>query len=157
MYSPSHQEGCTSLLSRRIKCYNTTPSRTKNTSQKANKNDHKDHTLVWLNEATEPRHACRANHSGQVMADSSDKTQPTGGGSSRLLRCSCFENPGSSMKRHKDMTQEDEHPRLAGVQYATGEEQRNSSRKDEEAQPKQKWHLVVDVFGGESKVWCCKE
>ena len=86
------------------------------------------------------------------MVDSSDKTQPTGGGSSTLLRCSCFENPGSSMKRQKDMTQEDEPPGLAGVQYATGEEQRNSSRKDEEARPKQKWHLAVDVFGGESKV-----
>ena len=56
------------------------------------------------------------------------------------------------MKRQKDMTQEDEPPGLAGVQYATGEEQRNSSRKDEEARPKQKWHLAVDVFGGESKV-----
>ena len=44
------------------------------------------------------------------------------------------------------------HPRLVGVQYATVEEQRNSSRKNEEARPKQKWHSVVDVFGGESKV-----
>jgi len=49
------------------------------------------------------------------------------------------------------------HPRLVGVQYATVEEQRNSSRENEEAWPKQKWHSVVDVFGGESKVWCCKE
>ena len=49
------------------------------------------------------------------------------------------------------------HPRLAGVQYATGEEQRNSSKKNEEARPKEKCHSAVDVFGGESKVWCCKE
>ena len=50
--------------------------------------------------------------------------------------------------------------RSEGVQYATGEEQRaitNNSRKNEVAGPKQKWHSVVDVSGGESKVWCLKE
>ena len=47
--------------------------------------------------------------------------------------------------------------RLVGVKYATGEEQRNSSRKNEEAEPKQKGHTVVDVSGGECKVWCGKE
>ena len=41
------------------------------------------------------------------------------------------------MKRQKDRTLKDEPPRSAGVQYATGEEQRNSSRKNEEAEPKQ--------------------
>ena len=48
---------------------------------------------------------------------------------------------------------------VGSVQYATEEEQRaitNSSRKNEEAGPKQKWHLVVDASGGESKVQCCK-
>ena len=48
-------------------------------------------------------------------------------------------------------------PRSVGVQYATGKEQRNSSRKNEEAEPNQKWHPVVDVSGGESKVWWHKE
>ena len=43
-------------------------------------------------------------------------------------------------------------PRLVGVQYATGEEQRNRSKRDEEAKPKQKQCPVVDVSGGESKV-----
>ena len=46
------------------------------------------------------------------------------------------------------------------VQYATGEEQRaiaKSSRKNEEAGPKQKCRSAVDVSGGESKVQCCKE
>ena len=47
--------------------------------------------------------------------------------------------------------------RSEGVQYAAGEEWRKSSRKNEEAEPKQKHHPVVDVPGGESKVWCCKE
>ena len=58
------------------------------------------------------------------------------------------------MKRQKDMTLEDEYLRLPGVQYTTGEEQRNSSRKNEEAGIKQKHHSVVGVSGGESKVQC---
>ena len=48
-------------------------------------------------------------------------------------------------------------PRSVGVQYATGEQQRNSSRRNEEVEPKWKQRLVVDVSGGESKVQCCKE
>ena len=47
-------------------------------------------------------------------------------------------------------------PRLVGVQYTTWEEQIKSSRRNEEAEPKQKWRQVVDMIG-ESKVWCCKE
>ena len=61
------------------------------------------------------------------------------------------------MKKQKDMTLEDEPSRLVGAQYATREEQRNSSRKNEETKPKQKQCPVVDVSGVESKVWCCKE
>ena len=56
-----------------------------------------------------------------------------------------------------DMTLKDELHRLVGVQYATGEEWRNSSRRNEETEPKQKKHPVVDVSGGESKVQCCRE
>ena len=52
------------------------------------------------------------------------------------------------------MTVKDELPRLAGAQYATGEEWRDSSRKNEEAESKQKQCQVVDVSGGESKVQC---
>ena len=63
----------------------------------------------------------------------------------------------NSMKRQKYMTWKDELPRLLGTQYATGEEQRNSSRRNEEAEPKWKQCPVVDVSGGGSKVWCCKE
>ena len=64
-----------------------------------------------------------------------------GGGSGSPLQYSCHENPTNSMKRQKDMTLKDGLPRLEGVQYATGEEQRaitNSSRKNEAAGPKQK-------------------
>ena len=57
----------------------------------------------------------------------------------------------------KDITEKDELPRLVGAQHATGDEQRNSSRRNEEAEPKQKPHPVVDVSGGESKIRCYKE
>ena len=63
----------------------------------------------------------------------------------------------NSMKRQKDVTMKDELPKLVGAQYATGEEQRNSSRRNEEAEPKRKQCPVVHVSGGESKVLCCKE
>ena len=70
------------------------------------------------------------------------------------LQYSCLKNLMNSMKRRKDMTPENEALMLPGVQYATGEEQRNSSRKNEEAGLKQKRHSLVDVSGGESKIQC---
>ena len=63
----------------------------------------------------------------------------------------------NGMKRQKDMALKDGLPGSVGAQYATGEEQRNSSRRNEKAEPKQKQCPVVDVPGGESKVRCCKE
>ena len=54
-------------------------------------------------------------------------------------------------------TLNDELPRLVGSQYATGDQWRNNSRKNEEMEPKQKQHPVVDVTGDGSKIWCCKE
>ena len=55
------------------------------------------------------------------------------------------------------MALKDELPRLVDAQYATGEEQRNNSRKNEETEPKQKQHPGVDMTGDGSKVECCKE
>ena len=63
----------------------------------------------------------------------------------------------NSMKRQKDRTLKDELPRLEGAQFATGEQWRNNSRKNEETEPKQKQHPVVDVMGDGSKVRCSKE
>ena len=63
----------------------------------------------------------------------------------------------NSMKRQKDRTLKDELPKSVDAQYATGEEWRNNSRKNEETEPKQKQHPVVDVTGDGSKVRCCKE
>ena len=58
----------------------------------------------------------------------------------------------NSMKRQKDRTLKDELPRSVGAQYATGEEWRNNSRKNEETEPRQKQLPVVDVTGDGSKV-----
>ena len=62
----------------------------------------------------------------------------------------------NSMKRQKDRTLKDE-LRSVGARYATGDQWRNNSRKNEEAEPKWKQCPVVDVTGDGSKVWCCKE
>ena len=63
----------------------------------------------------------------------------------------------NSMKRQKDMTLKNELPKSVGAQYATGKEWRNSSRKNEETEPKWKPHRVVNVTGDGIKVQCCKE
>ena len=73
------------------------------------------------------------------------------------LQYSYLENPMNSVKRQKDMTLKDELPGLVGTQYATGEEWRNNSRKNEETETKWKQHPVMDVNGDGSKVRCCKE
>ena len=80
---------------------------------------------------------CRATQEGWVMVESSDKVWATGEGNDKPLQYSCLENLMKSMKRQKDRTLKDELPRSVGAQYATGEEWRNSSRKNEEAEPKQ--------------------
>ena len=63
----------------------------------------------------------------------------------------------NSMKRQKDRTLKDELPRSVGAQYATGNQWKNNSRKNEGMEPKQKQHPVVDVTGYRSKVQCCKK
>ena len=63
----------------------------------------------------------------------------------------------NSMKRQKDKTLKDELPRSVGAQYATGDQWRNNSRKNQGMEPKQKQCPVVDVTGDRSKVPCCKE
>ena len=63
----------------------------------------------------------------------------------------------NSMKRQKDRTLKGELPRSVGAQYATGDQWRNNSRKNEGTESKQKQHTVVDVTGDRSKVQCYKE
>ena len=56
------------------------------------------------------------------------------------------------MKRQKHRTLKDELPRSVGVQYDTGDQWRNNSRKNEETEPKQKQHSAVDMTGDRRKV-----
>ena len=79
---------------------------------------------------------CRATQDGQIMVESSDKMWSTAEGNGKPPQYYCLENPMNSMKRQKDTTLKDELPRSVGAQYATEEEWRNSSRKNEEAEPK---------------------
>ena len=80
----------------------------------------------------------RAIQDTWVMVESSDKMWSTGEGNSKPLQYSCLENPMNSMKRQKDMTLKDELPRSVGAQYATGDQWRNNSRKNEEMESKEK-------------------
>ena len=74
-----------------------------------------------------------------------------------MLYLSCLENPMNSMKRQKDKTLKDELPRSVGAQYATGDQWKNNSRRNEVTDPKQKQHPAVDVTSDGSKVQSCKE
>ena len=80
----------------------------------------------------------------------------TGEGNCKPLQYSCFELSMNSMERQKDRTLKDELPRSVGAQYATGDQWRNNSIKNEGMEPKQKQHPVVDVTGDESGVRCVK-
>ena len=95
---------------------------------------------------------CRAPQDARVMVESSDKTWSTREGNGKPLQYSCLENPMNSMKRQNDRILKEELPRSVSAQYATGDQWRNSSRNNEETEPKQKQHPVVDVTGDGSKV-----
>ena len=81
---------------------------------------------------------CGATQDGRVMVERSDRMWSTGEGNGNPHEYSCLENPMNSMKRHNDRTLKDELPRLVGAQYATGDQWRNNSKKNEETEPKQK-------------------
>ena len=91
------------------------------------------------------------------MVESSDKMWSTGEGNGKPLQYSCLENPMSSMKRQNDRILKEELPRSVAAQYATGDQWRDNSRKDEGMEPKQKQHPVVDGTGDRSKIQCCTE
>ena len=79
---------------------------------------------------------CRATQDGRVMVESSDKMWSTGEGNGKPLQYSYFESSMKSMKRKEDRTLKDELSRWVGAQYATGDQWRNNSRKNEEMEPK---------------------
>ena len=77
-------------------------------------------------------------------------------GNVKQFQFSCLENPMNSM-RQNDRILKGELPGSVGAQYATGDQWRDNSRKNEVMEPKQKQYPVVDVTGDRSKGRCCKE
>ena len=100
---------------------------------------------------------CGGTHDRQVMVERSDRMWSPGEGNGKPLQYSCLESPMNSMKRENDRILKEELPRSVSAQYATGDQWRNNSRKNEGMEPKQKQYPAVDVTGDRSKVQCCKE
>ena len=119
-------------------------------SQKTSQSNHTRTTA--LSNSMKLSHACRAMQNRQVMVERSDRMWSTGEGNGKQFQYFCLENPMNSMKRKNDKTLKEELPRSVGAQYATGDQWRNNSRKNEEMETKQKQHPVVDVTGDRSKV-----
>ena len=88
----------------------------------------------------------------QAMVERSDRMWSTGEGNGKPLQYSCLENPMNSMKRQNDRILKEELPRSVGAQYATGDQERNNSRKNEGIKPKQKQYPAVHVTGDRRKV-----
>ena len=86
------------------------------------------------------------------MVERSNRMCPTGERNGKPLQYSCFENPMNSMKRQNDRILKEELPRSVGAQYATEDQWRNNSRKNEGMEPKQKQYPVVDVIDNRSKI-----
>ena len=95
---------------------------------------------------------CGATQDGQVMVERSDRIWSTGEGNGKPLPYSCLENPMNSMERKNDRILKEELPRSVGTQYATGDQWRNNSKKNEGIEPKQNQYSVVDMTGDRSKV-----
>ena len=95
---------------------------------------------------------CGATQDGWVMVERSDRMWSTGEGNGKPLQYSCLENPMKSRKGQSDRIPKEELPRWVGAQYATGDQRRNNSRKNEGMEPKQKQYPVVDVTGDRSKI-----
>ena len=90
------------------------------------------------------------------MVERSDRRWSTGEGNGKPLQDSCLENPMNSMKRQNDRILKEELPRSVGAQHATGDQWRNSSRKNEGMETKQKQYQPVDLTGDRIKARCCK-
>ena len=105
-------------------------------SQKTSQSNHTRTTA--LSNTMKLSHACGATQDGRVMVERSDRMWSTGEGNSKPLQYSCLENPINSMKRQNDRILKEELPRSVGTQYATGDQWRNNSRKNERMETKQK-------------------
>ena len=124
-------------------------------SQKTSQSNHTRTTA--LSNSMKLSHARGATQYGWVVVERSDRMWSTGEGNGKPLQYFCLENPMNSMKRQNDRILKGELPRSVGAQYATGDQGRNNSRKNEGMEPKQKQCPVVDVTGDRSKVRSFKE
>ena len=109
-------------------------------SQKTSQSNHTRTTA--LSNSMKRSHACGATQDGRVMVERSERMWSTGEGNGKPLQCSCLENPMNRMKRQYDRIPKEELPRSLGAQYATGDQCRNNSRKNEGMEPKQKQYTL---------------
>ena len=124
-------------------------------SQKTNQSNYTRTTA--LSNSMKLSHAHGATQDGWVMVERSDRMWSTGEGNGIPLQYSCLENPMNSIKRQNDRILKEKLPRSVDAQYATGDQWRNNSRKNEGMEPKQKKYPAVDVTDDRSKVRCCEE
>ena len=103
-------------------------------SQKTSQSNHTRTTA--LSNSKKLSHACVGPPTRQVMVERSDRMWSTGEGNGKPLQYSCLESPMNSMKRQNDRILKEELPRSVGAQYATGDQLRNNSRKNEGMEPK---------------------
>ena len=101
-----------------------------------------------LSNSMKPSHACGATQDGRVMVERSHRAWSTGEGNGKPLQYSYLENPMNSRKRQNDRIPKEELPRSLGAQYATGDQWRNNSRKNEGMESMQKQYPAVDVTSG---------
>ena len=85
------------------------------------------------------------------MVERSDRMWSTGERNGKPVQYSCLQNLMNSMKRQNDRILKEELSRSVGAQYATGDQWRNNSRKNEVMEAKQKQHPFVDGTGDRSK------
>ena len=119
-------------------------------SQKTSQSNHTRTTA--LSNSMKLSHARGATQDGRVMVERSDRMWSTGEGNGKPLQYSCLENPMNNIKSQKDRTLKDELRGSVGAQYATGDQWRNNSRKNEGMEPNQKEYPAVDVTGDRIKV-----
>ena len=103
------------------------------------KNSQSNHTSTTaLSNSMKLSHARGATQDEWVMVERSNRMWSTGEGNGKPLQYSSLENPMNSMKRQNDRILKEELPRSVGAQYATGDQWRNNSRKNEVTETKRK-------------------
>ena len=112
-------------------------------SQKTSQSNHA--RTRALSNSMKLSHACGATQDGWVMVERLDRMWSTGEGNGKPLQYFCLENPINSMKRQNGRIPKEELPRSLSAQYATGDQWRNNSRKNEGMEPKRKQYPAVDV------------